>query len=93
MQGLFLMMLIFQNVFLFYLGIYRKHFFLFEKLKKKIFRSCFQNSGQICLCTSRLYVQRGIYNEFLAKFIPEVKYIKIILYFYFFFCFFFALEN
>lgn len=39
-----------------------------------LLRSCFQNSGQICLCTSRLYVQRGIYEEFLAKFLPEVKY-------------------
>lgn len=42
-----------------------------------MFRSCFLNSGQICLCTSRLYVQRGIYDEFLLKFIPEVKYVKI----------------
>ncbi|MGH8085171.1 MAG: aldehyde dehydrogenase [Lysobacter sp.] len=27
-------------------------------------RSAFQNSGQICLCGSRMLVERGIYNEF-----------------------------
>ena len=27
-------------------------------------RSAFQNSGQICLCGSRILVERGIYNEF-----------------------------
>src|SRR3546814_5407766 len=27
-------------------------------------RSAFQNSGQICLCGSRLLVERGIYKEF-----------------------------
>jgi aminomuconate-semialdehyde/2-hydroxymuconate-6-semialdehyde dehydrogenase len=29
-----------------------------------IVRSAFQNSGQICLCGSRILVERGIYNEF-----------------------------
>lgn len=38
-------------------------------------RSCFQNSGQICLCTSRVYVQRGIYQKFLDKFLPEVQWV------------------
>src|SRR5690606_28546475 len=27
-------------------------------------RSAFQNSGQICLCGSRILIERGIYNEF-----------------------------
>ncbi|CAF1116327.1 unnamed protein product [Adineta steineri] len=48
-----------------------------SKLLPVLIRSCFSNSGQICLCTSRLYVQRGIYDEFLAKFIPEVKKLKV----------------
>ncbi|CAF3668390.1 unnamed protein product, partial [Rotaria sordida] len=42
-----------------------------------LLRSCFQNSGQICLCTSRLYVQRGIYDELVKKFIAEVKNLKV----------------
>ena len=29
-----------------------------------IVRSAFQNSGQICLCGSRILVERGIYDEF-----------------------------
>ena len=29
-----------------------------------IVRSAFQNSGQICLCGSRILVERGIFNEF-----------------------------
>ncbi|CAF0847665.1 unnamed protein product [Adineta ricciae] len=42
-----------------------------------LLRSCFLNSGQVCLCTSRLYVQRGIYDEFLQKFLPEVRKLKV----------------
>ncbi|CAF1672480.1 unnamed protein product [Rotaria magnacalcarata] len=42
-----------------------------------LLRSCFLNSGQICLCTSRLYVQREIYDEFLKKFIAEVNTLKV----------------
>src|SRR3546814_15369457 len=29
-----------------------------------LIRSAFQTSGQICLCGSRVLVERGIYNEF-----------------------------
>ena len=29
-------------------------------------RSAFTNSGQICLCTERVYVQREIYDRFVA---------------------------
>ncbi|XP_046580977.1 2-aminomuconic semialdehyde dehydrogenase-like [Haliotis rubra] len=31
-------------------------------------RSSFLNQGEICLCTSRLYVQQDIYQEFVARF-------------------------
>ena len=30
-------------------------------------RSCFANSGQVCLGTERVYVQRKIFDEFVAK--------------------------
>jgi aminomuconate-semialdehyde/2-hydroxymuconate-6-semialdehyde dehydrogenase len=30
-------------------------------------RSCFANSGQVCLGTERVYVQRPIFDEFVAK--------------------------
>ncbi|KAI1240937.1 hypothetical protein IHE44_0009387 [Lamprotornis superbus] len=29
--------------------------------------------GEICLCTSRIFVQRGIYSEFLKRFVEEAK--------------------
>ena len=34
-------------------------------------RSAFQNSGQICLCGSRLLVERSIYDEFRDAFVDE----------------------
>src|SRR5690606_34478818 len=34
-------------------------------------RSAFQNSGQICLCGSRLLVERGIHDEFRDAFVER----------------------
>ncbi|CAI4228240.1 unnamed protein product [Auanema sp. JU1783] len=36
-------------------------------------RSCFINQGEICLCTSRLYVHDSIYDEFLKMFLTETE--------------------
>jgi aminomuconate-semialdehyde/2-hydroxymuconate-6-semialdehyde dehydrogenase len=40
-------------------------------------RAIFTNSGQVCLAGSRLYVQRGIYEEFLARFVAAAEAMKI----------------
>jgi len=40
-------------------------------------RSAFQNSGQICLCGSRLLVERGIYDEFREAFVARVRMLAI----------------
>ncbi len=40
-------------------------------------RSAFQNSGQICLCGSRLLVERAIYDEFREAFVERVRALKI----------------
>ncbi|XP_062426870.1 2-aminomuconic semialdehyde dehydrogenase isoform X2 [Rhea pennata] len=40
-------------------------------------RSSFANQGEICLCTSRIFVQKGIYNEFLKRFVAETKKWKV----------------
>ncbi|KAJ1154740.1 hypothetical protein NDU88_007483 [Pleurodeles waltl] len=40
-------------------------------------RSSFANQGEICLCTSRIYVQRMIYEEFLKKFVDAAKKWKV----------------
>lgn len=36
--------------------------------------SCFLNQGEICLCTSRIFVHRSLYQEFLQRFVQETKY-------------------
>ena len=36
-------------------------------------RSAFQNSGQICLCGSRLLIERAIYDEFRDAFVERVR--------------------
>lgn len=40
-------------------------------------RSAFQNSGQICLCGSRLLVERSIYPEFRDAFSERVRALRI----------------
>ncbi|GHB93735.1 aldehyde dehydrogenase [Thermomonas carbonis] len=40
-------------------------------------RSAFQNSGQICLCGSRLLIERGIYDDFRDAFVDRVHALKI----------------
>ncbi|CAE7656541.1 ALDH8A1, partial [Symbiodinium microadriaticum] len=43
---------------------------------KGVVRSGFLNSGQICLCGSRVLVHADIYDEFLAKMKVEVESLK-----------------
>ncbi len=42
-----------------------------------IVRSAFQNSGQICLCGSRILVERRIYNTFRDAFVERVVALRI----------------
>lgn len=37
----------------------------------------FRNSGQTCVCTNRIYVQDGVYDEFAGKFAAAVKQLKV----------------
>jgi lactaldehyde dehydrogenase/glycolaldehyde dehydrogenase len=39
--------------------------------------SRFDNFGQVCTCNERMYVEEGIYDEFMAKFLAEVDKIKL----------------
>jgi aminomuconate-semialdehyde/2-hydroxymuconate-6-semialdehyde dehydrogenase len=39
--------------------------------------SSFANQGQICLCGSRIYVHRGVYEEFKNRFVDKVKSMKV----------------
>lgn len=35
--------------------------------------SKFRNAGQTCVCANRIFVQRGIYERFMAAFVPAVE--------------------
>jgi succinate-semialdehyde dehydrogenase/glutarate-semialdehyde dehydrogenase len=41
------------------------------------FASKYRNAGQTCVCSNRLYVQAGVYEEFIAKFAAKVKTAKV----------------
>lgn len=45
----------------------------FEEAVNTSVRAAFANQGQICLCGSRIYVQRGIYEKFKAAFLERVN--------------------
>ncbi len=49
----------------------------FEKALKTTVQSSFLNQGEICLCGSRIFVQKGIYQKFKDAFIKEVSLQKI----------------
>ena len=44
---------------------------------KTSLNSSFANQGQICLCGSRIYVQRGVYEEFKTRFVEKVSQMKV----------------
>lgn len=48
----------------------------FDKMIKETVRSSFSNQGQICLCGSRIFVQRSIYDKFKTAFVAKVSQMK-----------------
>jgi aminomuconate-semialdehyde/2-hydroxymuconate-6-semialdehyde dehydrogenase len=40
-------------------------------------RSSFANQGQICLCGSRVFVERSAYNDFVDRFIDKASQLKV----------------
>ncbi len=49
----------------------------FEKAVSVAARAAFTNQGQICLCGSRLFVQKGIYDKFKEALIVKTKKLKV----------------
>jgi aminomuconate-semialdehyde/2-hydroxymuconate-6-semialdehyde dehydrogenase len=49
----------------------------FEKMMRTTLNSSFANQGQICLCGSRIYIQRGIYEKFKTEFVQRVEKMKV----------------
>ncbi len=48
----------------------------FDKAVKTSVRSSFANQGEICLCGSRIFIEKGIYEKFKSAFVEEVKKLK-----------------
>ena len=44
-----------------------------EEVIETTLKSSFMNQGEVCLCGSRIYVQRPIYHQFLEKFVSRTK--------------------
>ena len=41
------------------------------------FASKYRNAGQTCVCSNRLYVQEGVYDEFVTRFAAKVRTAKV----------------
>jgi aminomuconate-semialdehyde/2-hydroxymuconate-6-semialdehyde dehydrogenase len=49
----------------------------YDKMLRTVVRSVFTNQGQICLCGSRLIIEKKIYDRFKEDFIREVQKLKV----------------
>lgn len=49
----------------------------FEDMMATTVRSSFTNQGQICLCGSRIFIQKSIYEKFKKAFVDKVKELKV----------------
>ncbi len=48
-----------------------------DKMMKTTIRSSFTNQGQICLCGSRILIEKSIYEKFKTEFVERTKELKI----------------
>jgi len=49
----------------------------FDDMLRTTLRSSFANQGQICLCGSRILIERSIYDRFRDAFVAEVKRMRV----------------
>lgn len=49
----------------------------FDKMLKTTVNSSFANQGQICLCGSRIFVERPIYEQFKTRFVEEINRLQV----------------
>lgn len=49
-----------------------------DKAVSTAVRAAFTNQGQVCLCGSRLLVQKSIYDEFVQKFVEQAKKLQVL---------------
>jgi aminomuconate-semialdehyde/2-hydroxymuconate-6-semialdehyde dehydrogenase len=49
----------------------------YEEMLATTVRSSFSNQGEICLCGSRIFVERPIYEKFRTDFVQRVSHLKV----------------
>jgi aminomuconate-semialdehyde/2-hydroxymuconate-6-semialdehyde dehydrogenase len=49
----------------------------YDEMLKTTVRSSFANQGQICLCGSRIFVERSLFEKFKKDFVEKVKALKV----------------
>ena len=49
----------------------------YEEMLQATIRSSFSNQGEVCLCGSRIFVERGIYEQFKSDFVERVLKLKV----------------
>ena len=49
----------------------------YEEMLSTTIRSSFYNQGQVCLCGSRIFVEKPLYENFCGDFVERVKKLKI----------------
>jgi aminomuconate-semialdehyde/2-hydroxymuconate-6-semialdehyde dehydrogenase len=49
----------------------------YEKMMSTTLHSSFANQGQICLCGSRIFIERSLYEKFKTDFVNRVKALKV----------------
>lgn len=48
-----------------------------EAAVKGVIACKFRNTGQVCVCINRIYVQEGIYDAFVSRLVEEVRKLKV----------------
>lgn len=48
-----------------------------EEMMATTVRSSFSNQGEICLCGSRIFIERNVYDSFRDQFVERVKRLKV----------------
>jgi aminomuconate-semialdehyde/2-hydroxymuconate-6-semialdehyde dehydrogenase len=49
----------------------------YDEMLETTVRSSFENQGEICLCGSRIFIERMLYDKFKDDFVAKVKQLKI----------------
>ena len=49
----------------------------FESTVSQVVNSAFSNQGEICLCGSRIFIERSLYDKFRSAFVEKVKALKV----------------